>query len=456
MLSVDRMKIDLKPCGVPDLDLAAAAPRIPAATYESRCRTAYAKAGCDWLVVYADREHLANVLFLTGFEPRFEEAILVLGRDDRRVLLAGNESADYAVGAGLPGMEVALCQALSLMGQDRSGQPSLAGALGDAGMARGDTVGLVGWKYMEAGEEPGYFVPEVVVAAVARVIGGREGLHDATAVLMHETDGLRAVVDVDQIAVAEWAGARSSAAVWRVLRGAQVGDTEMAAAARMGYAGEPLSCHVMCTSARAPDPVIGLASPTTRVLQHGDGITTAIGYWGGLACRAGLMTEHDAGFLDIATAYFKGLLAWYEAAGLGARGGDIFAAVTDTLAAGGLRSALNPGHLVSYDEWSNTPIRPDGDGRLASGMAMQVDIIPVPQRPGEALNCEDTIALADGDLRAELAARHPAMWQRIEARRQFLRDDLGITLKEEILPLSNTPLCLAPFWLAPEKLLAVA
>ena len=436
--------------------MASAAPEIAAATYEDRCRRAFAKAGCDWLMVYADREHVANILFLSGFEPRFEEAVLVLGRDDRRVLLAGNESADYAVRAGLPGMEVALCQTLSLMGQDRSEQPSLAGVLRDAGLARGDRVGLVGWKYMEPTEEPGFFVPEFLVAAVAKVIGDRAGLQDTTAVLMHETDGLRAVVDVDQIAVAEWAGARSSVAVWRVLSGAQVGDTEMAAAARMGYAGEPLSCHVMCTSAAAPDTVVGLASPTTRVLQHGDGITTAIGYWGGLACRAGLMTEHDDGFLDIAVTYYKGLLAWYEAAGLGAKGGDIFAAVTDTLAAGGLRSALNPGHLVSYDEWSNTPIRPGADARLASGMAMQVDIIPVPQRPGQALNCEDTIALADDALRAELQSRHPAAWRRIEARRQFLGDELGIALKAEILPLSNTPLCLAPFWLAPGKLLAVA
>ena len=39
------------------------------------------RAGYDRLVVYADREHSANLSFLTGFDPRFEEALLVVGTD---------------------------------------------------------------------------------------------------------------------------------------------------------------------------------------------------------------------------------------------------------------------------------------------------------------------------------------------------------------------------------------
>ena len=55
---------------------------------------------------------------------------------------------------------------------------------------------------------------------------------------------------------------------------------------------------------------------------------------------------------------------------------------------------------------------------------------------------------ADAALRAELRARHPAVIERIEARRRFARDELGIPIKDSILPLSSTPLCLPPFWLA--------
>src|SRR5271166_6198464 len=93
----------LREIAIPVFHLPAAPPEIPAATYEKRCREAYARAGCDWLVVYADREHLTNMAFLCGYDPRFEEALLLLGPQNRRVLVVGNEGEAYAPLAGLPG-----------------------------------------------------------------------------------------------------------------------------------------------------------------------------------------------------------------------------------------------------------------------------------------------------------------------------------------------------------------
>ena len=87
-------------------------------------------------------------------------------------------------------------------------------------------------------------------------------------------------------------------------------------------------------------------------------------------------------------------------------------------------------------------------------MPFQVDIIPTPMPTGWALNCEDGVVFADRALRAELTIRHPAVAARIEARRRFVRDELGIAIRDSILPLSSTPLCLPPFWLAPGRLLA--
>jgi hypothetical protein len=75
-------------------------------------------------------------------------------------------------------------------------------------------------------------------------------------------------------------------------------------------------------------------------------------------------------------------------------------------------------------------------------------------RDGWALNCEDGIVFADAALRVQLKARHPAVVERIDARRNFVRDELGLAIRDSILPLSSTPLCLPPFWLAAERLLA--
>ena len=266
---------------------------------------------------------------------------------------------------------------------------------------------------------------------------------------MHPSTGLRSNIDADQIALHEW----GSAAVWRIVEQTRLGASELEAAGVMGYAGEVLTAHVMYSTGDARHGVIGMRSPGGRIVKRGDGAAAAIGYWGGLSARAGLVAEYDEGFLKVATGYFEGLVAWYETADIGVSGGTIFDAVTTALARGGLRSALNPGHLTGHDEWIHTPIRPGSEERIAAGMPFQVDVIPEPLPTGWALNCEDGVVFADAPLRAELGARHPAVLERIDARRGFVRDQIGITLKDSIFPLSSTPLCLPPFWLATRRLL---
>ncbi|MDQ3785529.1 MAG: Xaa-Pro aminopeptidase, partial [Actinomycetota bacterium] len=84
---------------------------------------------------------------------------------------------------------------------------------------------------------------------------------------------------------------------------------------------------------------------------------------------------------------------------------------------------------------------------IESGMLFQCDIIPSPLPAGYALNCEDTIAVADQGLRAEIASGYPDVWRRITKRQSFMRDELGHEIADEILPLSTSPAYLAPFWL---------
>ena len=138
----------------------------------------------------------------------------------------------------------------------------------------------------------------------------------------------------------------------------------------MGYSGEALSAHVMYATGNSSHPVIGLRSPGSRIANRGDGVTAGVGFWGGLSARAGLIADYDEAFLKTASAYFDGLVSWYEAADIGATGEAVFAAVTDKLARDGMRSALNPGHLTGHDEWINTPIRPGSDQRIAFGHAV--------------------------------------------------------------------------------------
>jgi hypothetical protein len=94
----------------------------------------------------------------------------------------------------------------------------------------------------------------------------------------------------------------------------------------------------------------------------------------------------------------------------------------------------------------------DSPYALKSGMLIQADFIPVPYNPGQfTTNIEDTLALADADLRSELETQYPEAWGRIQQRRAFMTDILGIDLPAEVLPFSNLAAFLPPFLLNPRR-----
>lgn len=90
---------------------------------------------------------------------------------------------------------------------------------------------------------------------------------------------------------------------------------------------------------------------------------------------------------------------------------------------------------------------------LRPGMALQMDVIPISAGPFCCTNAEDGVLLADERLRTGIASRYPAMWTRVMARRDFMRDAIGIDLDPSVLPLSNIPAWLPPYALNPEHAL---
>ena len=75
-------------------------PVVGRAEYENRIESARARAtraGLDFLLVYGDREHSANLAYLTDHDPRFEEALLVIAAaGGKPILILGNEGLTYA------------------------------------------------------------------------------------------------------------------------------------------------------------------------------------------------------------------------------------------------------------------------------------------------------------------------------------------------------------------------
>ena len=109
-------EIDLPDFGVPE-----ARPELSRDRYAARfVRFAdrVAQFGLDAAVVYADREHFANLAYLSGFDPRFEEALLVFVPGRYPVLLTGPENQGMARAAPIE-LDVRLYPPFGLLGQDR-------------------------------------------------------------------------------------------------------------------------------------------------------------------------------------------------------------------------------------------------------------------------------------------------------------------------------------------------
>lgn len=411
-------------------------------------------------MVYADREHSANMAYLTGFDPRFEEALLLVGTEATHspMVLVGNECVGTAKAAPLA-MEVELFQDFSLPGQPRDKSRSLGDALADAGVKSGTKVGLVGWKTFEypgSSDVPSYIVDEL------RRLAGVEHVENATDLMIDSADGMRVISEVEQLAAFEYAACQTSSGVRDLLFGLEPGMTEQEAVALLGWNGAPLSCHLMLTAGERAR--LGLLSPGDRVISEGDPFTVAFGTWGALNCRAGFVTRGPEGLPDgigdyverLVGPYFETIVEWYRALHIGQRGHVLQEIVDKGLGDPFFGIFLNPGHQIHLDEWVNSPVFPGSEVELRSGMAMQVDVIPATGTPYFTTNIEDGIAFADESLRTEIATRYPDMWDRIEARRRFMADHLGIELHPDVLPFSNIPAYLPPFLLSPERVMSVA
>jgi hypothetical protein len=446
---------------LPHVGMPAAEPLLPRTIYAerlARLRDAMAERGYGHLVVWADREHSANLAYLSGFDPRFEEALLVVGPSGDPAILVGNECAGMAAAAPLP-MRLVTFQDLSLPGQPRDASAPLRSILYDEGIRAGSRVGVVAWKTYASRdtiEAPAFLVDELRRVTPAGLV------ENATDLLIDPADGLRVVNELDQLAAFEWAACQTSHGVGNVVTGLQPGMTERECVRLLGWNGVPLSCHLMLTA--GPRAALGLLSPGDRPIERGDPFTIAFGIWGALNCRAGFVVE-DASELPEATQdyverlvapYFETVAEWYAALHVGQVGGELQRIVDRHLGDPFFGIHLNPGHQLHLDEWVNSPVFPGSRVELRSGMALQCDIIPATGTPYFTTNIEDGVALADETLRAELASAYPDMWERIQARRRFMGEALGIQLHPDVLPLSNLAGHLAPFLLRPDRAMTVA
>jgi hypothetical protein len=439
------------------------------AEFETRidaARAAMEARGLTHLIVYGDREHFANLAYLTGFDPRFEEALLILALQGEPLLVVGNECEAYLavsplyVAGKLRGERY---QPFSLLNQPRDDSRLIHEILAGEGIGQGAQVGCAGWKYLSEDEHPGAAhaleLPAYLVDTL-RELAGWENVANATDILMHPGHGLRTTCSPAEIAYFEYTNMLASEGMKRMLFGLREGMTDHELAKLVEYNGVPLACHLAMGTGDTHH--LGLASPRGATIRRGDPLATNLSYWGSNSCRAGWIASSAVDlplsakdYVDnFAAPYFEAIGEWYSLLRIGTPGAVLAHVVEERLPFERFGITLNAGHLIHLDEWLSSPIYLDSNLPLRSGMAIQVDIIPS-SSVYFSTRMEDGVVLADSSLRADLQAGYPDCYARCQRRREFMIDIVGIDLPEEVLPLANIPAIVPPFFLEPNMVFAL-
>lgn len=405
-------------------------------------------AGLTHLAVYADREHFAHLAWLTGFDPRFEEALLLLPLDGKPLLLAGNECMGYLPVSPLHAdgdWRVERYQPFSLPDQPRDDSRALPAILASEDIGPASRVGVVGWKTY--GRPDAFDLPAYLADALR-------------AASPHVTCATKIVLDLRQTATAldiawfEYANHLASSCMRRVLCAAREGATDFEMLAASGYDGFPLSVHM---TLKTGNNRISLASARGERARLGDRFSCGIGFRGANCCRVGWIA-HDAPELPPAARdyveayagpYLEAMAAWFSALRLDATGADLHEAIQSRFPV-----FLNAGHLLHLEEWLSSPVYAGSREPLRSGMIMQSDVIPSHPVYYSA-RMEDSYALADASLQSELAGLFPGVLSRANRRRTFMAEAFGLSLSPDVLPLSDLAGRMTPFVLSPTLTLSL-
>lgn len=411
--------------------------------------------GCA--IIYADREHFANMHYISNFDPRFEEAILIINlEEDESILITGPENQGYSAVSKINIKKINY-PTFGLLSQDRSAKISIEEIFNDSIKIKNKKIGIVGWKYFTSDEfkqpDKQFDIPHYILQSIQNIVEDINLINNITHWFNNPSNGFRIQNELDELALMEYSSCHTSNSLKNVIKNLKVGVSEFEAASNFKPIGIPLSCHLMLSSGERVK--YGLSSPSSKIIKKGEPFAAAYGVWGSLNCRVGWIAENENDlpinvrdyFDKLVKPYCNAVKRWYENIGIDVYGGKIYETVMDILGDPFYGVELNPGHLIHKDEWLSSPIFYKSDIKFKSRQAIQMDIIPATNSEYFSSNLEDGIFLLDESDRSLFSKQYPEAMDRIIKRREFMINKLGINLKPEVMPLSNIPAVISPFLL---------
>lgn len=413
------------------------------------------KDNIDALIIYADLEHGGNFEYLCGFLPRFEEALLVLHQDGNAQMVLGNENLNKASKSRINVKSIHMPH-FSLPNQPMNTSKTVSEILNECGLETYKTVGIVGWKNFTSKLDDNsklFDIPGYIVDAFKEVYSNINFIN-GTYIFIGE-DGVRTTNNANEFAHYEFGAALAGNSILDVLNEIAVGKTEMELADKLERYGQRNSVvTIMATGERF---VKANMYPTNKKISLGDPLSITIGYKGGLQSRGGFainseseLPEGQKDYIEkVASPYFNAVKEWLENIHIGMEGRELYNLIESVLPKEKYGWELNPGHLCADEEWLSSPVYPESREIIKSGMLFQIDIIPS-VKGYCGISCESGIMLADKDLINEIKKEYPYIWDRIDERRKYMKNILGINISEEIIPTSAATALCKPFLLNKE------
>ncbi|MBO0473782.1 hypothetical protein IGL98_003453 [Enterococcus sp. DIV0840] len=414
--------------------------------------------GFDALVIYADKEHGGNFEYLTGFIPRFEEGLLVLEVTGECTLILGNENLKMAKVARIENRLIH-SPLFSLPNQPMDNEARLEVIFENIGLSEKSKIGVVGWKMFTTAdsENDAYFdLPYFIIQALLTSKNEQAELKNAAHLFIRGDKGARTTNNANEIAHYEYGANLSSSCILNAMDAVQVGVTEAELGNELTAEGQTNT--VVTIAATGQRFEYGNVYPTHKQVKLGDPLSLTTAFKGGLSSRTGFVIENASqlpanqqDYLErVAKPYYQAVTTWLETIKIGMPGNELYQTIETVFPQGDYHWHLNPGHLVSDEEWMSSPIYAGSKERLKSGMILQIDIIPsVAGYTG--VSAEECVALADENLQKQIREDYPELWQRIITRKSYLKEILAIDLSEDVIPLSNTVGYLRPFYLAKDQ-----
>lgn len=417
--------------------------------------------GFSSLIIYADKEHGGSFEYLTGFIPRFEEALQILNVDGTSTLILGNENYNKTKHALVESKGI-LCPLFSLPNQPMGNFRPVEFYLGQVEIDQTKKVGLVDWKLLSNDFEDFHSqsaMPAFIIEGLKKMVPENK-LVNATQLYIDPEKGARVTNNANEIARYEYGASLASDSILTAMNTLKEGISEQEIGNLLQADGQlPNVVTIAAFGDRFKNANI---YPLNTKLEYGNKVAITNSHKGGLSSRSGYavrneedLDEVDENYLeDVVKPYFAAYNFWFDHIKIGKHGGEFYDEFNAFYSQEQFGWELNPGHLTADEEWLASPFFSSSDKTVQSGMIFQVDFIPN-QEGHHGVSAESTVAIADEALRKEIEDEYPELWERIQNRRQYMRDELNIELKEELLPLCSTLAYYRPFFLNPDKALAL-